>query len=47
MFEEPFTDMDTLVETLYRQMAPTLHESFAFLGCSTMQETHYKRDQLR
>ena len=34
MFEEPFTDMDTLVETLYRQMAPTLHEPFAFLGYS-------------
>ena len=34
MFEEPFTDMDTLVETLYRQIAPTLHEPFAFLGYS-------------
>jgi len=34
MFEEAFTDMDALVETIYRQIASTLHEPFAFFGHS-------------
>ena len=34
MFEEAFTDMDALVETIYRQIASTLHEPFAFCGYS-------------
>lgn len=34
MFEEAFTDMDALVETIYRQISSTLHEPFAFCGYS-------------
>ena len=34
MFEEAFTDMDSLVEALYKQISSTLHEPFAFLGYS-------------
>jgi len=34
MFEEAYTDMDALVEKLYRQIAPTLHEPFALCGYS-------------
>ncbi len=34
MFEEAYTDMDALVEKLYRQIAPMLHEPFALCGYS-------------
>jgi surfactin synthase thioesterase subunit len=34
MFEDAYTDMDALVEKLYRQLAPTLHEPFALCGYS-------------
>ena len=34
MFEDAFTDMDVLVETLYKQISSTLHEPFAFFGHS-------------
>ena len=34
MFEDAFTDMDALVEALYKQIAPVLNEPFAFLGYS-------------
>ncbi len=34
MFEEAFTDMDTLVDTIYKQILPTLNGPFAFLGYS-------------
>ena len=34
MFEEAYTDMDALVEKLYRQIKPALHEPFALCGYS-------------